>query len=463
MYPKVNLSLLAQSKEAAAGLLADKVQEICQFYPMIEDCIKVIKKSNSDYEVIFKNGSRITNLASAQTSKGKRRHRIMIEESALLNQAVFDDAISPIANVPRICGTHGHNLHELNGQIHFLSTAYYKGAEFDRCLRMLDGMCELNGDFSIGSSWELGVLMGRGESKAQILKRKRNMPKLMFDCNYGSKWIGSSDNCILDLNKILPLRTLLAPELKGEPNEEYYIGMDVSRSGKDSNNQSSIVVIKVSRDKREMVRQVKLVNLLNLKNGMTFKEQAIILKRLKYLYNARMVVIDGNGLGSGIADALLEELQDPLNFKTYPAWKPVNDDVEPESNVYDECFYNLKAQGINSQIITNFISVFEDGKIQLLDKLESKDYDSTGDYMTNPKLAHIQTDMLIEEILNLRLIVKNAGKLAVEQISRSCDKDRFSSLSYVLYYLFTYENKPQKDVGFDVTQLLKSFRKPVYC
>ena len=74
MYPKVNLSLLAQSKEAAAGLLADKVQEICQFYPMIEDCIKVIKKSNSDYEVIFKNGSRITNLASSQTSKGKRRH-----------------------------------------------------------------------------------------------------------------------------------------------------------------------------------------------------------------------------------------------------------------------------------------------------------------------------------------------------------------------------------------------------
>ena len=74
MYPKVNLSLLAQSKDAAAGLLSDKVQEICQFYPMIEDCIKVIKKSNSDYEIIFKNGSRITNLASAQTSKGKRRH-----------------------------------------------------------------------------------------------------------------------------------------------------------------------------------------------------------------------------------------------------------------------------------------------------------------------------------------------------------------------------------------------------
>lgn len=386
----------------------------------------------------------------------------MIEESALLNQAVFDDAISPIANVPRISGSRGHSLHELNGQIHFLSTAYYKGAEFDRCLRMLDGMCELNGDFSIGSSWELGVLMGRGESRAQILKRKRNMPKLMFDCNYGSKWIGSSDSCILSLNQILPLRTLLAPELKPTPDGEYYIGMDVARSQKDSNNQSSIVVIKVSRDKRDLVRQVKLVNLLNLKNGMTFKEQAVILKRLKYLYNAKMVVIDGNGLGAGIRDALLEELQDPLNFKTYPAWKPINEDTEPETNTYDECFYNLKAQGINSQIITNFISVFEDKKIQLLDKLDNKDYDSTGDYMTNPKLAHIQTDLLIEEILNLKLNIGNAGKLSVEQITRSVDKDRFSSLSYVLYYLFTYENKPQKEADFDVTRLLKSFRKPVY-
>ena len=304
--------------------------------------------------------------------------------------------------------------------------------------------------------------MGRGESKAQIMKRKRNMPKLMFDCNYGSQWIGSSDNCILSLNQILPLRTLLAPELKPTPDGEYYIGMDVARSQKDSNNQSSIVVIKVSRDKRDLVRQVKVINLLNLKNGMTFKEQAVILKRLKYLYNAKMVVIDGNGLGAGIRDALLEELQDPLNFKTYPAWKPINEDTEPETNTYDECFYNLKAQGINSQIITNFISVFEDKKIQLLDKLESKDYDSTGDWMTNPKLAHIQTDLLIEEILNLRLNIGNGGKLSVEQITRSTDKDRFSSLSYVLYYLFTYENKPQKEADFDVTRLLKSFRKPVY-
>jgi hypothetical protein len=39
----------------------------------------------------------------------------------------------------------------------------------------------------------------------------------------------------------------------------------------------------------------------------------------------------------------------------------------------------------------------------------------------------------------------NGGKLTVERNSKSLDKDRYSSCSYMMYYIMTYENKTKKD------------------
>ena len=53
-------------------------------------------------------------------------------------------------------------------------------------------------------------------------------------------------------------------ELKGDGKSEYYICADIARSTKTSNNQTSISVGKVKRDKNEKVKKVQLVNLINL-------------------------------------------------------------------------------------------------------------------------------------------------------------------------------------------------------
>ena len=222
----------------------------------------------------------------------------MIEESALLNDFLFQDALEPIANVPRLCGDYGHNPQELNGMIHFLTTAYFKNSEYDRCLRMTNNMADLTGDFSIGASWELGCEMGRGESRAQILAKKETLSSTFFKTNYCSEWIGSSDNCLLDITYMLEARTLEVAELKGSPGAEYYVAMDVARSQKTNNNQSSITVLKVRRDRKNMVKKLQLVNLFNLPSGLNFTAQAIELKRIKELFKARMVIIDANGLKS---------------------------------------------------------------------------------------------------------------------------------------------------------------------
>ena len=78
-----------------------------------------------DFELSFTNGSRIDVLANAQTSKGQRRNRIQIEESALIDNTTFEDALKPIVEIGRT--TQGKlgipDPQELNQSINFFTTS----------------------------------------------------------------------------------------------------------------------------------------------------------------------------------------------------------------------------------------------------------------------------------------------------------------------------------------------------
>ena len=106
-FPDIELSVTAQTKENAAELLKSKTIEILKFYPMLENELEGgsyksgTTFNKNDAEVRFKSGGRIDVLANAQTSKGQRRKRLNIEESALLNDTLFQDALKPIPEVPR--------------------------------------------------------------------------------------------------------------------------------------------------------------------------------------------------------------------------------------------------------------------------------------------------------------------------------------------------------------------------
>lgn len=141
------------------------------------------------------------------------------------------------------------------------------------------------------------------------------------------------------------------------------------------------------------------------------------------------------------------------------AWGTINTDDEPDEAEYDECIYNLKAQGIQSDIVVNFLNVFESRKIELLKKIDQNQYDSSGTHLDNPLLANVQTDLLIEEIANLQLETLSGGKLSVKQNTKSIDKDRFSSLAYMLYFLFKVDNKPIQVKNTDFSKLM-IFRQP---
>ena len=257
LFPNMEIALTAQTKQNSTELLKSKFDGICKQYPLIKNEVIQTKFSKDDAEILFANGSKLDTLANSQTSKGQRRRRIQIEESALLDNILFEDALEPIVEIGRstVGGLGIINPEELNQQINFFTTSGFRGSdEYIRSLNMLRNMRDLKGEIILGSNWMLGCWNGRGSTKEQILKKKKRMSSVAFGQNYDSKWVGASEGALVDVNKLMSCRNLQFPEFQAEKDAEYVLGVDVARSQKTSNNRSSVSVIKVIRNKNNIVK-----------------------------------------------------------------------------------------------------------------------------------------------------------------------------------------------------------------
>ena len=462
LNPNITLSVTAQTRENAAALLQDKTNEILTHYPLLENEIEYKRFSKNDAIIKLKNGATITNLANAQTSKGRRRHRIKIEESALLNNALFEDALAPIVEVPRT--TSGSlalvDPEEMNFQIHFFTTSGYRGSdEFARSVRMVNGMRNLTGDIVLGSSWRLPCYYGRGSSKTQILKKKRNSNPIFFAQNYEQKWVGCADNALVDVNKLMATRTLEEPILEAQrETDEYYIGVDVARSENTNNNQSAIVVIKVIRNPiNKRVAELQVVNVLGVTNKMNFKNQACMIKKLKNQYHAKMVIVDGNGLGSGLVDQLLLDSYDEITGNYIGCFDTINTDNKPENPNADKCLFDMKAQGYQTKVVSYFINAVDSGMLKMLIRKQEQDFtDKEREFYDRNVLPFVNTELLFMEIANLKLKVMSGNNLTVEKVVKKIDKDKFSALSYCIFYILEFTNQERIRPSFDPSKFIMS-------
>lgn len=455
-YPNIQLAITAQTKENAAELLRDKFNEIVRYYPFFLDEIEKYKFSKGEAEIQFKNNSIIDNLANAQSSKGQRRKRLNAEESGLLNNDTFEDAIKPIVEVGRYtCGKLAViDPEELNQQINFFTTPTWRGSdEHQRSLDMMRDMIDLKGKMVVGSDWMLACWNGRGSSKSQIIDKMRTMSPIAFDQNYGGKWTGATNGALVSVKKLLQCRTLTEPLMENDDeNVEIYMGVDVARSQKQSNNQSSISVIRVIRSKStNLVENCELVNVFNISNTLNFTNQALIIKRTKKRYNAKAVVVDGNGLGAGLIDELLKDAIDPNTGDSLGCWATINTDKVPQKEDAERCLFDLKAQTYQNKLVTNFIDMVDSQKLRLLEAKQCSIFDRDDDVEYEREIEpFIQTDMLFGEISNLKIKFTSGGNISVEQSVSRIDKDRFSALAYVLFYINEYTNKLyEEDVSYE--------------
>lgn len=196
---------------------------------------------------------------------------------------------------------------------------------------------------------------------------------------------------------------------------------------------------------------------------MHFEEQAINLKKLYYKYNARRLVIDGNGAGIGLIDYLVKPQFTEDGTEKYPSFGIYNDEegfykqfIQPDTE--RNAVYVIKANApLNTEAHTNAQVQMASGKLKMLidERTAGQKLNNTkmGQLMTAEERAeylkpYVLTTILKDEMLNLREESEGLN-IILKRANRSIRKDKFSSLEYGLYYIKTEEENKKKKKKFN--------------
>ena len=468
LYPRCKLFITSGGKEQAAGIVKEKVQEICTLIPAFNkeiDWRRGQTLEGKDYvKYVFKNGSYFDNIAARESSRGKRRHGGLIEECVGVDGDILSQVIIPTMNISRMCmdGT-THDEETLNKSQIYITTAGYKNTfPYDKLIQLLVWeIIKPQQSIIMGGTWRIPVLIGlQSKSFIQDLKQDGTFNESSFDREYESKWSGTVEDAFFNAEIFDRNRILNQPEYEASGRSSklafYVLAADIGRKGCDS----VICVFKVTPQSQGCATK-SLVNIYTLSDE-HFEDQAIKLKKLYYKYNARQIVIDGNGMGIGLIDYMVKSQTDPDTNETYPDFGVSNDEEgyykKYKTSVTElDAMYILKANApINTEAHAIARSQLSSGKVKfLIDERIAKNKlmaTKVGQSMKPEQRAEYLkpftlTSILKEEMMNLREETEGVN-IILKQANRGIRKDKFSAFEYGLYYLKLEEDKKKKRKKF---------------
>ena len=470
LLPNSNIFIASDIKGTVIKTAEAKFEEFFKHWPILrrelttqqDDGKTGQKKSGNYYELHFKNGSSIT-VVSKDTSRGLRATAGILEEAATIEEEDYNEVLLPQMNVPRreVDGT--LNPEEPVSTQTFITTAR------ERIVFMYGKLieCTINAilhpeDYFVwGLSYEVPLYYGIINKK--MMEDQRNsstMNEESFARESLSIWTGNNKDAWLDSRRLNKRRTLLKCERKAQQNPAnpktfYVIGVDVARYSANT----AVMVIKVIPNDNGFRKNIVYTEVIHGANYIT--EQAPRLKKLIQLYNPKEIVIDGNGPGIGLLDAMVVPSFDAKTGEQFPSYYAFNNDhhLPPEKKnegeapwpEYNAIIYDIKAGSSNDDAInSNFFTQINNGSVSFLaherivrDRLLQT---KRGQKMTPIDrriylMPYEMTSRLMDELNNLRL--KPTGiqnQFKVERISHSLEKDRFSALEYGLYRVKYYED-----------------------
>jgi hypothetical protein len=465
MFPSIMLFLCAPTAKQAASITKRNIEAIWSHFPLLKD--EVAKEEfQKDYtRLIFKNGSQLEVIQVAQSSRGTRAHGGSIEEivDEHMKKDVLNEVVIPTMANDRRVSTFGVDKSEVRKSVAIVTTCGTRQAfAYEKLMEVAGEMARGENSFILGSGYELPVMHDQLELEfINGLKRKDTFNPLSFSREYESVWTGSSDNSLVSYEDLVDCRILKKSEEKNTSKEAMYVlSYDVARSEGMANANSALVVIKCIT-LGDGTYSKHIVNIFSFE-GTHFLEQAKFLKKKVTEYKASILVIDSNGLGKGLVDFLVTEIDDN------PPYSVVNDD---RYNVFKTAnsipmIYSLNSsskENKSSDIHNLFINSITNKKVKfLVSESQAKGNSTTknSEKLSEELIPHILTDLFVDEVMNLEY--KQSGNdTQVKQISKSIPKDKFSAVEYGLWYISTLEKKNQmrKREVFDVSQLLM-FKKP---
>jgi hypothetical protein len=456
-FPNIKLSLVAPQKDQASQIAQQNIEAIWNFMPLLQKEVKKHTFAKDFTRLVFWNNSVLDIVVASQGSRGLRRHGLSFEEICSMerHRETIGEVLLPLLANNRKGADGKVSKYEIHKQLMYVTTASSRQSyAWEQLYSVMLDMARDKSAFVIGNDYTLPVMFDQLDPDyIEEVRNDPSMSPLQFAREYMSVWTGSSENSLVQLKDLEKCRVLTNAEsqaIKGD--HQYIISVDVARSENKNRATTAVAIFKIiPRGNGTYIKH--LVNLLTYKGNMHFEDQSIFIKELVEKYNASMVTIDGNGLGRGLIDYLVKE-------DKYRSYSVVND------NTYDKyklpnslpLVFNVMSntkQTNASDMHNNFMTVISNHDLKMLQaesviKERSKEKDSVK--LGEMLVPHVETSLFVDEVMNL-IYVAEGNRTKVKRVSRQMEKDRYSAVSYGLWYIYLKEkeNQERKRETFDAT------------
>ncbi|MBR5604297.1 MAG: terminase family protein [Bacteroidales bacterium] len=500
LFPKTKICIASSTRTQANEVLSKITDDFMKNYGWGSDNLKreisYYTVGTNKAVIDFHNGSWIKVITAGDTGRGNRANILITDEFRMVDKDTIDTVLKRFLSSPRQPNylnlpeyKNNPDLLESNIEIYMSSCWFKSHWSFDKSkaytVNLLGGR---KGYFVCGLPYQIAIKEG-------LLKRvdvedemsEIDFDSVKFDMEMGCLPFGDTDGAFFtfdDISQRRKLQTALYPpsilcnnrNLKIPDllhNERRILSVDVAlmASKKTKNDASSIMINSAIPTNNNNYTS----NLVYLENheGLNTDELALIIRRLFYWYKCTDLVIDTNGVGLGVFDALIQDMIDPETGELYQALSCCNDKIMAERCKVDNApkvIWSIKASAaFNNEACILLRSGFQKGKINLLvSEFESeeilkekiKGFNKMPAYeQIQYKMPFIQTTLLVYELISLEHEIKGTNIKITEKTGMR--KDRYSSLAYNYWVQCQLErellHKPK--TGFDASDYASKLRK----
>lgn len=383
----------------------------------------------------YKNGSSIESFAIA-SMRGLRAKIVVIDECPEVDQSDQDAIVSPIKNYRREISFNYGFKDYASKTVNITSACEKTNSFYNEFVRVVREMAKgTPGAFACALDYNAAAANGITEMSYFVKERER-MPALVFDMEYGSKFIGETSNSVLPYELTQTCRTLTKVELAQPKNSKsrYVISLDIATSEAKGADNSIICVIKFT-ERADGTFSKKLVHIRSFHG----KGLDVLAEEIRQIYhlkfpNAEKIVYDARGLGDSLDKFFDKEWVDPMTGKEYPPL--VVDDATNYNASAEPVLHPFRAVNtLNQRIFTNLRVALEKRTIELpinyrtIQAKEAEIEDANKRKSTYEIAIFSEADALQYEMGNLVAIRSGSGNILYDVPRKNQHKDRYSSLA----------------------------------
>ncbi len=481
LYPGTKVVITSGTRSQSINVLEKIQTELMPASPNLRNEINIsdTKFTGQDAKIMFKNTSYIKVVTASDNARSNRANILIVDEFRMVKKDTIDTVLKKFLTSRRMPpyrdltseARKAEYAKEPNKSC-FLSSAYFKDHwSYNKMLDTFKLMLnDAKTDFVCGFPYQLSIqegLLFPDDVESDMLESDFN--EIKWSMEMEAKWFGDEDGSFFDFGSISKNRRIQYPMLPDnlaallgnsqkvkipakQNGEKRILSADIAlMSSKKHNNDATAVFINQMLPSRSG-RYMSNIVYSDTFEGLHTEDQALVIRKLYDEFSCDYIVIDANGLGLGVFDALVRDLVDPDTGEIYPALSCCNSQEMADRCTVkgaDKVIWAIKGnQALNSECAVLLREGFRSGKIRLL----VTEYDAetlfndikgyaalTSMEKMRLQMPYVHTTLLIDELVKLQH-EEAGGRVRVYERS-GMRKDRYSSLSYNYYVATQLETK----------------------